>query len=153
MTRFIATLISILAFAGTASAQAAFPCDWQARADNIVEPWEENTRTFANGAVRVALLDAIEPAAAAYYLFILHPPLDEVGGRRCTLVGFTENLGYSGFYFDDLEAGYDPARGLTFSVPVAIYLPEESFTNSALLHINVNQATGDVTVNQELGNE
>lgn len=135
------------------AAQTAFPCDWQARADAIVEPWEENIATFANGAVRVALLDTIEPAAAAFYLLVLHPPYDEVGGRTCTVVGLDDGLGYAGMFFEELEAEYDPARGLTISVPAIIYLPEQSFQNSALLHITVNQASGEVTVDQELGNE
>ena len=150
--RFIIIAFSVL-YAHVAAAQAAFPCDWQARADAIVEPWEENTASFANGAVRVALLDTIEPAAAAFYLLILHPPYDEVGGRSCTVVGLDEGLGYAGVLFDELEASYDPATGLTFEVPAVIYLPEQSFQNSTLLTITVNQATGAVGVTQELGSE
>ena len=140
-------------FAGPAFAQAAFPCDWQARADNIVEPWEENSTTFANGAVRIALMDTVEPPAAAFYLMILHPPFDELGLRTCTMVGLDKGLGYGAIYFDQLDSSYDPARGLTFDVPAVIYLPEQNFQNSARLQITVNQATGDVTVVQELGRE
>jgi hypothetical protein len=136
--------LMILAFlAAPAAAQTAFPCDWQARADAIVEPWDDNTATFANGAVRVAL----------FYLLILHPPYDELGSRACTVVGLDENLGYANIDFNGLEAGYDPARGLTFEVPATIYLPEQSFQNPALVSITVNQATGAVTVKQALGNE
>jgi len=139
--------------AGPAFGQAAFPCEWQARADNIVEPWEENSATFANGAVRIALMDTVEPAAAAFYLMILHPPFDELGLRTCTMVGLDKGLGYAAMYFEKLEASYDPARGLTFVVPAMIYLPEQSFQNSARLQVTVNQATGDVAVVQELGRE
>lgn len=147
-------LVALLALAALpAAAQTAFPCHWQARADAIVEPWEDHSATFANGAVRVAVLDVAEPAAAAYYLLILHPPADELGLRTCTLVGLDVDLGYAFIDFSVLEAGYDPATGLTFQVPAMIYLPEQSFQNSALLKITVNQATGDVTVTQRLGNE
>lgn len=139
--------------AAPATAQTAFPCDWQARADAIVEPWEDNIATFANGAVRVALLDVIEPAAAAAYLLILHPPFDEVGGRTCTIVGQDDGSGYAGIFFQDLEAGYDPASGLVFDVPAIIYLPEQNFQNSTLLKITVNQSSGAVTVTQRLGND
>ncbi|SLN29277.1 hypothetical protein [Pseudooctadecabacter jejudonensis] len=139
--------------AGAATAQLAAPCDWQARADAVVEPWEDYSATFSNGAVRVALLDTIEPAAAAFYLLILHPPYDEVGGRTCTVVGLDDGLGYAGMIFEELTADYDPARGLIFQIPAIIYLPEQSFQNSTLLTITVNQATGDVSVTQELGNE
>ncbi|WP_375279256.1 hypothetical protein [Pseudooctadecabacter sp.] len=150
--RIVATLLATW-LSGTATAQIAVPCDWQARADAIVEPWEENSATFADGAVRVALLDTIEPAAAAFHLLILHPPFDEVGARTCSTVGLDEGLGYAGMLFDDLTSEYDPARGLIFTIPAIIYLPEQSFQNSALLTITVNQATGDVTVDQQLGRE
>lgn len=146
------TLLALLLVvnATAAVAQAAYPCDWEARADAIVEPWEENSATFANGAVRVALLDVAEPAAAAFFLLILHPPHNELGLRQCTVVGLDEGLGYAAIFFDKLKAGYDPAQGLTFDVPAIIYLPEQSFQNSALLHITVNQAAGDVRVTQDL---
>jgi hypothetical protein len=153
MFRFIGLASMICVAASAVSAQTAFPCDWQARADSIVEPWEENSKTFANGAVRVALLDTIEPAAAAFYLLVLHPPFDEVGGRTCTVVGLDDGLGYAAIFFSELEAGYDPAQGLLLTVPAVIYLPEQSFQNSTALTIAVNQSSGDVTVTQELGNE
>jgi len=143
----------IAALAAPAAAQTAFPCDWQAQVDAIVEPWEDNSATFANGAVRVALLDVIEPAAAAAYLLVLHPPIDEVGGRTCTLVGLDGGLGYAAIFFNELTADYDPSAGLKITVPAIIYLPEQSFQNSALVSIVVNQSTGDVTVTQALGRE
>ena len=147
------SLLFLLVSVTTAHAQTSFPCDWQARADAIVEPWEENIRSFANGEVRIAYLDTIEPAAAAAYLLVLHPPYDEVGGRTCTIVGLDEGLGYAGFYFSDIEASYDPTSGLTVSVPAVIYLPEQSFQNSALVRVTINQATGEVSVSQKLGSE
>ena len=92
--RFV-LLAFALFYAAPVAAQTAIPCGWQARADAIVEPWAENTATFANGAVRVALRDTIEPAACAAYLLITHPPLDEVGGRTCTFIGLDDDLGDS----------------------------------------------------------
>ena len=148
-------VLSVIAatLASPVVAQTAFPCDWQARADAIVEPWEDNTKTFSNGAVRVALLDTIEPAAASAYLLVLHPPYDEVGGRICTTVGLDDGLGYAAFHFNRLEASYDPAKGLTLVIPAVIYLPEQSFQNSSIVTIAINQSTGDVSVSQELGHE
>ena len=151
MYRLFSVLVGLLA--GGAQAQTAIPCDWQARADAIVEPWEENSRTFANGEIRVAYLDVIEPAAASAYLLFLHPPYDELGGRTCTVVGLDEGLGYGGFIFSEIAAEYDPASGLSITVPGFIYLPEQSFQNSALIRTTINQATGEVTVSQKLGNE
>lgn len=134
-----------------ALAQTAFPCEGHARAVNIVEPWEDNSATFSNGAVRVAVIDTIEPAAAAHYLMVLHPPFNEIGARSCTLVGMDDGLGYATIYFQDLEAGYDPETGLIIQVTAQIYLPEYSFLNPTFLTITVNQETGDVLVSQELG--
>lgn len=150
--RILLPLIVTL-IASPAVAQTAFPCDWQARADTIVEPWEDNSATFANGAVRVALLDTIEPAAAAAYLLVIHPPVDEIGGRTCTVIGLDDGLGYAAIFFSDLTASYDPAVGLTLKVPAIIYLPEQNFQNSALLTVVINQSTGDVAVTQALGGE
>jgi hypothetical protein len=152
MMRFV-LLAFALFYAAPVAAQTAIPCGWQARADAIVEPWAENTATFANGAVRVALLDTIEPAASAAYLLITHPPLNEVGGRTCAVIGLDDDLGYAAIFFNELEAGYDAKVGLTFTVPAIIYLPEQSFQNSALLSIAVSQSTGDVIVTQALGDE
>lgn len=150
--RLISLMFTMLV-AMPAAAQTAQPCDWQARADSIVEPWEDNSATFANGAVRVALLDTIEPASAAIYLLILHPPVDELGGRTCTIVGLDDGLGYAAIFFNDLEADYDPVAGLTFTVPAIIFLPEQSFQSTAQLAITVNQSTGDVTATHEFENE
>jgi hypothetical protein len=101
----------------------------------------------------VALLDVAEPAAAAFYLLITHPPEDGLGLRRCTTVGLGDGLGYAFIEFSALESDYDPARGLVFRVPAIIYMPDQSFQNSAFLTIVVNQATGDVNVSHELGRE
>ncbi len=146
------SLLALLA-AAPATAQVAFPCDWQARADAIVEPWDENTATFAKGAVRVAHLDVAEPASAAAYLLILHPPIDGPAGRHCTVVGRSTELGYAAILFDELQASYIAGKGLTLTLPAIIYLPEQNFQNTTLLSITVNQTTGVVDVTQELGRE
>lgn len=153
LMRFSVTVLSAVLFCNSVAAQSAVPCDARAHPDAIVEPWSDHTRTFAEGAVRVALLDTIEPAAAAYYLMILHPPYDEVGQRRCTLIGQNNGAGYQFFYFDDLYATYDPAQGLVLQIPAIIHLPDQNFQNSAYLYMSVNQATGDVAVKQQFGSE
>lgn len=153
MFRFLSALVFMAPLAAPASAQVALPCDWQARADAIVEPWEDNTATFAQGAIRVAVLDVLEPAASSAYLLVIHPPYDEIGARTCSVIAQDENLGYAGFNFEDLTAGYDPATGLTLKVPAIIYMPEQSFQSTTLVSITINQATGRVDVSQAFGNE
>lgn len=150
MLKFISILSVLCVISLPVAAQTAFPCNQQVRVDAIAEPWDQNTATFANDAVRVVVLDVIEPAAASYFLLIMHPPYDVLGMRTCSVIAQDSRLGYAAIFFNELEAKYDPATGLTLQVPAVIYLPEQSFQNSTLLTILVNQSTGDVTVTQAL---
>ncbi len=147
------TLGLAVSFASPLAAQVLNDCDWQASVRNLVEPWAENTRTFAKGAVRVALLDTVEPAAGAFHLLVLSPPLNELGERQCRTVSFAGGIGYAGMDFSALGAEYVQGRGLVLTLPAMIYSPEEGFANSAMLDITINQATGQIDVSQELGRE
>jgi len=141
MTRLL-TLMVLLLSALPATAQHVQPCDWIARADSIVEPWKDNTRTFANGAVRLALLDVVEPAAGALHLLILSPPHNELGERQCLTLGMSENIGFSNAEFDTLTADYDASVGLVFEMTVQVFDGEDY--RPAILRFTLNQATGDV---------
>lgn len=134
-------------------AQSVTPCDWQASAQALVEPWEENTKQFGNGAVRLAALDTIEPAVASAYLLVLSPPLNEIGERQCRVVGFDDQMGFAALYFDKLTTDYDPATGLIFELPVQIVTADLSFSNGALLSVTLNQSSGDIGVDMTLGRE
>ncbi|WP_424944439.1 hypothetical protein [Aliiroseovarius crassostreae] len=125
-------------------AQSVSDCDWRAASINLVEPWDETSRTFANGDVRIALLDTVEPAAAAYHLLILSPPYDEVGGRQCRVISAEDTLGFMGVTFDQIEAEYDPEHGLVFRLPVARYNADTSEGDWLDLLFVVNQASGQV---------
>jgi hypothetical protein len=122
VTRRAAAFLATLALSAPvpALAQSAHICDgWQSQAWNLAEPWEANTRSFANGAIRVALIDTVEPAAAAYFLLVLHPlPGDEMEARVCHLVGEGPLTGFAGMDFAALAPAYDPATGLTLTLPV-----------------------------------
>ena len=148
-------LLALLA-AGIASpvmAQSVGPCDWQAAAQAIVEPWEENTRVFANGATRIAALDTVEPALGASHLLVLSPPLSALGERQCRVVSFAGDTGFVALDFAMLEAGYSPNIGLVFAVPVRVASKDTSFTNSAILTVTLNQATGAIDAKLALGAE
>ena len=149
MTYATAKVIAIfmLMFSATATAVAAVSvenCDWPARADAIVEPWEEFSRTFSNGKTRLALLDTIEPAAGAFHILVLSPPYDELGGRQCKTIGIGPGIGFSGVDFKALKASYNPAVGLVFSVPVQFYDAASGYARPARLEFNLNQATGQL---------
>lgn len=142
-----------LLFAAPVAAQTVEPCDWRASAAAIAEPWQDNTRTFSKGAVRLALLDTIEPAAGAFHVLVLSPPYSELGDRQCRVVSFDGGMGFGNLTFSALEAGYDPAIGLMFSLPGTIFLPEDAFQNSVMLRFTLNQATGAIDARIDLGPE
>ncbi|QGX99402.1 hypothetical protein EI983_14475 [Roseovarius faecimaris] len=139
--RVLALLLAGLA--APVAAQEVRPCDWIARADAIVEPWEAHSRTFANGAVRLALLDVIEPAAGAFHLLILSPPYDEVGGRQCRTLGLGQGMGFAQADFTSLTAGYDPAVGLIFGMEVGVMGTGGNVVPRSL-GFTLNQATGAI---------
>ena len=145
-------LIPVL-FAAPAAAQSVNLCDWQASAQALIEPWEDHTRVFANGAVRLAAIDTVEPATSAAYLLVLSPPLSQLGERQCRVIGFADQRGFAAVYFDRLQADYDPAVGLMFDLPVQIVTDDGSFSNGALLSLTLNQSTGAMTTNLALGRE
>ena len=134
--------VASVALVSPAVAQEVGECDWRASAHAIAEPWEQTTRTFANGRTRLAVLDLIEPAAGAYYMLVLSPPEDGLGGRQCRVVGAGNGMGFAGLKFETLEAGYDPAIGLMFSLPVSVY--DDGDFRSHDLHLTLNQATGHI---------
>jgi len=136
-----------------AHAQEVGACDWRASARNIVEPWADNTRLFSNGKVRLTLMDTVEPAAGAFHLLIISPPYNELGEPQCAIISRQGSIGFAGLNFNELEAGYDPATGLTFILPGTIYLPEEGFSNSFQMAVTLNQASGDISLDMALGNE
>jgi hypothetical protein len=150
MIRFAATALtalSVLAVAFPAFAQTVEECDWRASAQALVEPWDApyNTRTFANGDVRLAVLDMIEPAAGAFHVLILSPPYDELGGRQCRVVSANGSLGFTGLTLEAMISDYDPAIGLSFAIQSGAYDPKTGGTLPMTLRITLNQATGAIT--------
>ena len=111
---------------------------------SIVEPWQDFTRTFANGTVRVVLIDTAEPAAAAFHLVVLHPPADEMDGWGCSVVSDDDGRGFNGINFPALEAAEDPA-GVTLVMPAGSYSGETDTTRPLSLTVTVNLAAGTVT--------
>lgn len=136
--------VTALTSAAPALSQEVGDCDWQASVHNLPEPWEAHTRTFANGAIRVALLDTIEPAAMPFHLLVLSPPYDEVGGRTCKVISYEGGSGFAEIMFEALSAAYDPNRGLTLHAPVHLWISDGNIVVRGLA-VTVNQATGDVT--------
>lgn len=145
MKRFLMICAAAMAtFASVSAAQEVGDCDWRSSAQNLGEPWTEYSRTFSNGKTRVALLDVGEPAAAAFYLMILSPPYDELGFRQCKIVSHTNGGGFGFLNFQAMRSSYDPARGLTFTLPAEMYIDGIN-SDKYTLDVTLNQATGVIT--------
>lgn len=128
-------------------------CDARASAGNLAEPWSDNSRTFAEGAVRVARLhDADAPECCRHYLLVLAPTGEATpaGARRqCLVVAPGGERGFRELDIGGIEAGYSPHIGLTLSVPVWLHregtAPDaQPFADRMILLIN--QQTGSVSV-------
>lgn len=145
MIRRSLCVLALAALPALAQAEVSvLDCGWQASAQAIVEPWQEHTRTFSEGKTRLAMLDTIEPALGWAYLLVLSPPYAELGDRQCKVIGW-EGSGFAGMDFARLSASYDPATGLTFTLPVQVDDPATGMPGDAMLTFTLNQATGAIT--------
>ncbi len=141
----------LLLLAGSAAAQSLpaaslAPCDdWRSSVQAIAEPWEDNTRLFADGEVRLTVIDTGEPAAGSFFLLILSPPYDEeAGGRQCRVLSLDETMGFAGLTLKSATAQYDPASGLTVTIPATRWLPETDSYTDATLSVTLNQSDGAI---------
>ena len=144
----IPAVIGAVLTSGAALAEPTLSaCEGPARVDAIIEPWEQHTRTFANGAIRIIGLDTAEPACCSYHLAIIAPaPQEENWPRQCLVLN--DGGEWTGFqYLDvaDVQSSYDPGKGLLLSVPVERYIDGVQSTKLTV-DIRINQATGDVTI-------
>ncbi|WP_425074168.1 hypothetical protein [Sagittula sp. S175] len=140
----LALLAAAPAFAQDGIAPTVTDCTgWQANAANIAEPWEENTRTFANGNVRLTLIDTVEPVGGWAWLMIQSPPYDELGLRQCRMIG-NWNSGFSRLDFNELFADYNPEDGLIFDIPAGIYVNGTEDDPVFPMRIILNQSTGQI---------
>ncbi|SNS52038.1 hypothetical protein [Antarctobacter heliothermus] len=148
MLRFL-TVLPLVLLPALAAAQedpvaTVSDCEWQASAWNLAEPWEQNTRTFSNGKTRLAVLDTIEPAIAWAHILVLSPPYSEIGDRQCKTIGL-DGMGFGGIRFEELTSSYDPATGLSFTVPVQAYNMAIGDIDWYSLRFTLNQATGEIS--------
>lgn len=144
---FAAVMLALTAHG--APAQVIAECGWVGKAANIVEPWEENSRSFANGAIRVALLDTGgEPVCCARHLLILAPSGHEDGPdyRQCLVASAQEGSGFFDIDFDQIVASYDPALGLLIDVQLWHHAGDGGPGTPDRMQIRINQATGAVEI-------
>ena len=113
-----------------AAAVAVYPCGSLNRMDIIWEPWEQHSKTFYEGQVRVSLIDTWgEPACCSMHIAVLMPPPEDEPGMAvaCFAVSATagteeaHGMGFSGIGWDKLKTEYDASRGLLISFPYGVY--------------------------------
>lgn len=137
----------------SALAQVVTECGWIGTPANILEPWDRFSRTFANGAIRVARIDTGgEPVCCAQHLLVLAPSgngSDEPVYRQCLVVSAQPGLGFYEVDVARIAASYDPSRGLLLSVPVGHWHHGLEQGNPPIwepMFVRINQATGEVSV-------
>jgi len=123
-------------------AQEINPCDGRASATNLVEPWQQNARVFADGTVRVALIDTVEPAAAAFYVMVISAPLDVLDIPQCRLLGATDGLGFAALDFAAMKLSEDPAGGLSFEIPAEVI--RDTIFVPVVMRFTLDQVSGDI---------
>lgn len=150
MNRLLFSALCLLPLAQPARAVTIGDCDdYRASVGAMVEPWEEATRTWANGKIRLVVTDTVEPAMYPFHLVVIYPGSDETGWNQCSLVSFRGMLGFAGMELMAATAQYDPAAGLTVAVPVRIPDPEAGDVADAILAVTINQMTGQVRAQLE----
>lgn len=128
------------------AAQSLRDCDtFEANARNTYGPYDQTIREYANGAIRVIALDTSEPACCSYHLLVTHPAGDEPF-PACTLISRESQMGFSALYMDRVEARYDPATGLTVTLPTGRWDEAAGTMHEETLAFTVNQAAGTVTL-------
>ncbi len=145
MLRFASACAAALAFAGPAAAFITAPCGPEFTPLTITEPWEDNTQTFANGAIRIFEMFIDPNVASGAALGVLHPVPGDEGGpfRRCTAIYAGPDFRYFGQAFvAQATAVYDASVGLIITVPIAF----ADGSGTRPVTFAVNQATGTVTL-------
>ncbi|WP_224816967.1 hypothetical protein [Hasllibacter sp. MH4015] len=144
MRSLFATLALGLLFTTPATAFVAAPCGPEFTPLTITEPWEENSRTFANGAIRIFEMFIDPNVASGAALGILHPNAPGSDSyRTCTAIYAGTEFRYFGQAFvAQATAVYDASAGLVITVPIAF----ADGSGTRPVTFAVNQATGTVSL-------
>lgn len=140
--------VLVLACALPSQAAILEECNDYASSGLIVEPWEQNSRTFYNGQVRVAVVDTGgEPVCCSSYLVVIYPDVeDELGGRSCMMLSQRERAGWAGLDVKAIRSSYNAATGLTLTVPVKVMREDGNGVRPASVTLRLDLRTSKLTI-------
>ena len=143
-----ATAVLALAAAAPARAAVVGDCTDYAMATHVMEPWEQHSRTFYGGRVRLAVVDTDgEPACCSSYLVVIFPdPDDELGGRTCRMVSQSAGLGFLGVDMRGVRSSYAAATGLKLLVPVRTLAEDGATARPAVVGLRLDLRTGRLSL-------
>lgn len=135
-----------LSAAAQAQTNGFVPCEgeWSAQVENLyIGENGEGIRTFYDGAVILLRIDTGEPAAASGGVIVMMWPGGETEGppvRSCWV-----NWGHGMVDVDATQSSYDPATGLTLSIPTSRYNPGDGEMIADTIRFRVNVGAGSLT--------
>ena len=122
--------------------------DFRSAVQSLAEPWEANSRTFLNGAVRIAVVDTGgEPACCSVHLLVLAEKPEDTSGpaeRVCRVISQRDQLGFMAIDFAAIRTSYTPVHGLNMLVPYRLYV-DGIRSRPGAARINVNPRTGAIS--------
>ena len=138
-----------LAFPAMAAAQPAqralTPCDEASAGLAQLAPGagNEGVRSFYEGRVTLLRLDYVEPACCAWGVAVLMPDGDgetEPAGTACWAT-----WGYAGVDLQATTSRYDPAEGLTLTIPTRAYDHDTGGTRAGEpIRLRINASGGTI---------
>ena len=151
--RILWTLLAVFAAQGVA-AQEVRDCVVMDRSQIVLNPLDTDTRTYANGDVTLGVIhDGRRNSPDSLFIVVYAPDPANADQRTCNLVGTEAGRGYATVRLQSAVADFTAADGLTVKVPARIYQTEEGVVKGTLLAVNVNRASNEVSVTQELAIE
>lgn len=142
----VVLLAIIVIAAARAEGHEVRPCqEVNVGIETLVTPVANNVRSFYNNRVQIYNIDTIEPAAAPAGIVIVLPSSpedDPIGGSKCLAI-----RGFSAINIKAARAAYDPAKGLSLSIPTRKFDPEtDKFKSGPRLNISINLQRFEVTI-------
>ncbi|RED16624.1 hypothetical protein [Parasphingopyxis lamellibrachiae] len=116
---------------------------WPAQLENLaIGENGEGIRTFYDGAVTLLQIDTIEPAAASGGFVVMMWTGSELSDldRLCWVTA-----GHGGIDVDATTSSYDPAEGLTLSVPTSRHSQEDGSLIEGAIRFRLNVDAGTLT--------